>query len=86
MSTKSSEAVKFWFPAKRYGWGWGLPAVWQGWAVLVAFAVLLAVGAVVLLPRQRNVAFVAYSSLLCIVLVAVCWAKAERPKWRWGER
>jgi hypothetical protein len=20
----------YWFPAKRYGWGWGLPTVWQG--------------------------------------------------------
>jgi hypothetical protein len=20
----------FWFPAKRYGWGWGLPVKWQG--------------------------------------------------------
>jgi hypothetical protein len=22
---------KIWFPAKRYGWGWGLPCCWQGW-------------------------------------------------------
>ncbi len=25
---------KYWFPAKRYGWGWGIPNVWQGWLVL----------------------------------------------------
>ena len=24
-----------WFPAKKFGWGWGLPKVWQGWVVLV---------------------------------------------------
>ena len=29
--------ARYWFPAKRYGWGWGPPATWQGWAVLAAF-------------------------------------------------
>jgi hypothetical protein len=24
---------KYWFPAKRYGWGWGIPSSWQGWLV-----------------------------------------------------
>ena len=28
---------KYWFPAKRYGWGWGLPGTWQGWLVVAAF-------------------------------------------------
>jgi hypothetical protein len=28
---------KYWFPAKRYGWGWGIPNVWQGWLVLFVF-------------------------------------------------
>jgi hypothetical protein len=28
----------YWFPAGRYGWGWGLPVRWQGWLVLAAFA------------------------------------------------
>ncbi len=45
----------YWFPAKRYGWGWGLPAVWQSWLVLIGFFVLLGAGAVVLseLPVWR---------------------------------
>ena len=21
---------RYWFPAKRYGWGWGPPSTWQG--------------------------------------------------------
>lgn len=25
---------KIWLPAKRYGWGWGVPICWQGWAVM----------------------------------------------------
>lgn len=27
---------QYWFRAKRYGWGWGLPLCWQGWAVLAS--------------------------------------------------
>lgn len=30
----ASNGKKIWFPAKRYGWGWGLPVTWQGWVVL----------------------------------------------------
>jgi hypothetical protein len=26
---------RYWFPAKTYGWGWGLPSTWEGWLVLV---------------------------------------------------
>lgn len=36
---------KYWFPAKQYGWGWGLPNAWQGWAVLAGFGLLLAAAA-----------------------------------------
>ena len=74
-----------WFPAKRYGWGWGIPTAWQDWAVLFGFFALLTLAAVVLLPAQRHAAFIICSSLLSLVLVAVCWAKGEPPKWRWGE-
>lgn len=49
---------KYWFRAKRYGWGWGLPTAWQGWVVMALFS--------------------------CLLLVAVCWAKGEPPRWRWG--
>ena len=31
----------FWFPAKRYGWGWGVPVRWQGWVVAVGYVVLM---------------------------------------------
>lgn len=74
----------YWFPAKRYGWGWGPPRVWQGWAVLAAFFVLLLVGGVSILPRLGAPWFVAYSFLLCVALMAICWMKGERPSWRWG--
>jgi hypothetical protein len=33
--------TKYWFRARRYGYGWGLPTRWQGWAVLLGYGVLL---------------------------------------------
>lgn len=57
MSTDSNE---YWFPAKRYGWGWGLPSRWQGWAVLVIYAVLLGAGIVGLHPGRTQSSFVLY--------------------------
>ena len=40
----------YWFPAKRYGWGWGPPRVWQGWVVMAVFAILVLAGAIMQLP------------------------------------
>ena len=74
----------YWFRAKRYGWGWGLPMAWQGWVVLALFIGLLLAGAVVLLPARRHGAFAAYMAALSALLFAVCWRKGEPPRWRWG--
>lgn len=74
----------YWFPAKRYGWGWGIPATWQGWAVLAAFLVLLMAGIVIAPPQQSPAKFAGYVAVLSAVLTAVCWWKGEPPRWRWG--
>jgi peptidoglycan/LPS O-acetylase OafA/YrhL len=75
----------WWFPAKRYGWGWGLPIRWQGWVVMLAFVGLVAAGAVVLKPQLNPIPFLAYVCLLSVIMVLVCWAKGEPPRWRWGK-
>lgn len=79
-----TDTKKYWFPAKRYGWGWGAPSTWQGWVVVAAYVVLLVVGVLTLPPAQSPVAFTAYVTLISVFLVAVCWAKGEPPRWRWG--
>ena len=79
-------APKYWFPAKRYGWGWGPPRAWQGRLVLLTFAALLALGAVVLLPRHETGYFVLYTVILCGVLLVVCYVAGEPPSWRWGKK
>jgi hypothetical protein len=73
-----------WFPAKRYGWGWGLPTRWQGWLVLLAFAGLIMAGVVLLLPRVGETVFAVYFALIFALLLGVCQAKGEPPRWRWG--
>lgn len=76
---------RYWFPAKRYGWGWGLPATWQGWIVLLAWlAFLISVG-IFLAPRSLPLYDLAVA-VLCAALVAVAYAKGEPPRWRWGDR
>lgn len=79
-----SAEPRHWFPAKRYGWGWGIPRVWQGWAVMASFLGLQLLGARSLLPGREPVAFILYSALLCALLFAICWVKGEPPRWRWG--
>jgi len=77
---------QFWFPAKRYGWGWGPPITWQGWAVLVTFFLLLLAGVFLFPPTRDVVAFVIYTLVLCALLVAICYVKGEPPAWRWGNK
>ncbi|QOZ27858.1 hypothetical protein [Bradyrhizobium sp. CCBAU 51753] len=73
----------YWFPAKRYGWGWGPPVRWQGWAVIAGFAILLAAGAAALL-RHSPAGFIGYALLLTVLFTGICWWKGEPPRWRWG--
>jgi hypothetical protein len=75
-------ADKAWFRAKTYGWGWGLPARWQGWVVMLAFVGALIGGSP--LAKPNPVVFVAYSIALGVGLIGICYWKGERPRWRWG--
>jgi hypothetical protein len=75
---------RYWFPAKRYGWGWGIPGTWQGWLVLGAFAVLVIVGSSLFPPAREPGRYVVYVAVLCALLIGVCWLKGEPPRWRWG--
>ena len=81
-----NHASAFWFPAKRYGWGWGLPVCWQGWTVLCSFFILLGAGFVFLPPESHVLGFTFYSTALAGLLVLICYLKGEPPKWHWGSR
>ncbi len=67
----------YWFPAKRYGWGWGAPSAWQGWVVLLVFIALLGLSALVFPPGVKTLGFVACTAVLCVALLAVCLLKVN---------
>lgn len=74
----------FWFGAKRYGFGWGLPAQWQGWVVIVAYFALLFGGSYYFKGQRNAPVLLVYVVLLTVALLAVVAATGERPlRWRW---
>jgi hypothetical protein len=75
---------RIWFPAKKYGWGWGPPCCWQGWVVMLAWLALVAAGVLILAPRNL-VLFVAFTVVMGGGLIVVVAAKGEKPRWRWGD-
>jgi hypothetical protein len=75
---------QIWFPAKKYGWGWGFPCSWQGWVVLMAYPVLLTAG-FLLIGLQHYGLVIAYGVTLAIALFIICLLKGEKPRWRWGK-
>lgn len=77
----------FWFPAKRYGLGWGLPVRWQGWMVFVGYLALLYAGISYFRPRQAPAGFLLYAAVLTAMLIVIVALKGERPvRWRWGRQ
>ena len=82
----SANKPKYWFPAKRYGWGWGTPSTWQGWVVVVAYLGLVLGGIPVVQVSKGDAVYIGYSAALTGVLILICWLKGEPPRWRWGGR
>jgi hypothetical protein len=75
---------QIWFPAKKYGWGWGPPCAWQDWVAIAVFVALLAIAAMLLLPGHFGLWIVAVI-VLGTVMIITCLVKGERPRWRWGK-
>jgi len=75
---------RYWFPAKKYGWGWGPPSAWQGWVALLASLVVMARAAVTLLP-YNPAKFGLVTAGTVVVLMIICYIKGEPPSWRWGD-
>ena len=76
---------KIWFSAKKYGWGWGLPMTWEGWMVLIAY-IFVTLFLVSWHPPSRSIGkFLLATVLPTVVLIAICYFKGEKPRWRWGD-
>ncbi len=78
---------KFWFPAMKYGVGWGFPVTWQGWAVLLAYIALMIIGGLFIKKSPfLIVPFVIYVFILSGLLLYICWRKGEKPDIHWDRK
>jgi hypothetical protein len=75
---------KAWFPAKRYGIGWGFPYCWQGRVVMEAWMVLVVGGIGVFRPDIHPLQYVAYDLVVTALLLVIIVAKGEPARWRRG--
>jgi hypothetical protein len=83
----NKEKNKIWFPAKKYGVGWGLPVAWQGWIVLLLYILLIMIGMKLLTISPMGVPFfIMYVLFLSGLLVFICWKKGEKIDARWGKK
>ena len=77
MKPQRTEKTHYWFPAKRDGWGWGLPSSWQGWVVTATYLALLICGASVINPKVNLNSFIAFVMAINIAMIFICWLKGE---------
>jgi hypothetical protein len=75
---------QYWFPAKKYGYGWGPPRCWQGWLALIAYVGSVTGGIFFLHPKERPGLFLGYIMALTAIFILICYLKGEKPGWRWG--
>jgi hypothetical protein len=81
---------RYWFKPKRYGYG-ARPVSWEGWA-LTAAAVVIFVGATMLLGRPGQVGLAGWMIWVatCCITVGGLTVISRRKtdgvwRWRWGE-
>ena len=76
---------RYWFRAKRYGWGWGLPLTWEGWAVLAVWLGVFVAAIPFFHLTQRIREHFLFVAGMVVVLIGVCYWKGEPARWRWGD-
>lgn len=74
---------RYWFAAKKYGWGWSHPATWEGWVVLAGYLALTIPVTYWLFGMNPIMAY-GFLGIMILVLLLVAWIKGEPPRWRWG--
>jgi uncharacterized membrane protein HdeD (DUF308 family) len=82
----------YWFRPKRYGYG-ATPTTWQGWAMTIAVAVILA-GSIVamnlLVDRSNLVAWLAWAAIIAGMTYWFVqlsrWRTDGEWRCRWGDR
>jgi hypothetical protein len=79
----STNNRRYWFRAKRYGWGWGLPLAWQGWVVFFSWLLIVPLGVRFLITDSKPMRW-AFIAAMVIVLLVICYWKGEPKGRRWN--
>jgi hypothetical protein len=74
---------RYWFRAKRYGWGWGLPLAWQGWVFFFSWLLIFPLGIRLLTPGSRTMRLV-FIAAMVVLLAVICFWKGEPSGRRWN--
>ena len=82
MQQRRRPGFKYWFPARRYGWGWGLPHTWQGWTVLDTYLAILIGSLFLAMFGGGGTALFGLASIVLATagLIYVCYKKGEPPR------
>lgn len=87
-------AVKKWFKAKNYGYGW-TSQTFEGWLTTLIYIVLVALITVIFVMRLGDPLFDQWVSvgiyifllgLFTISLIIIAYKTGEKPSWRWGKK
>jgi ACR3 family arsenite efflux pump ArsB len=81
------ENKKLWFKAKRFGWGW-YPCSWEGWMVILLYVVVITIHSINIerfadSGKEVIINFVIPLIINTIFLIIICYARGEKPYWRW---
>lgn len=85
----------YWFKAKKYGWGWGLPLNLKGWLSFGLFFAIWLVALLWLVSTGESTDNLSRNNILLfgVIFLAdtmaftfVSFKYGEPPKWRWGSK
>lgn len=79
----------YWFKRKLYGWGW-TPARPQGWITIFVFIILVVINFNRIDTASHSASdtllpFLVETFLMVGLLIWICYAKGEKPRWQWGK-
>lgn len=78
---------RYWFKAKRYGFGW-YPASWQAWVILLTYFLIF--GILIWIFETNIEKYLNFYSIsvftITTLLVYISYKKGEPARWRWGDK
>ena len=87
-------AVKKWFKAKDYGWGW-VPQTFEGWLTTLSYLILVTILTIIFVMRLNDPLFdprisigiyLSLLGLLSVAFIIIAYYTGEKPSWRWGKK